>query len=249
MNATLLALIATTLFASCATHSGMISTSSNLNSGLQYTDIARGVAQSNEFLGIGGLSQDALVFEARRQLVKYHPLKSNEEYTNYTVDFKRTLVLVNVRTKVTVTADIVRFVMDTASERYTESYKKQLSRAYPANDLFASGDSIIFKKDHKGVINAFDNEKKIRVQYFTKRDKLRTRKVSINKIFSTDKSFNGYNIGDWYIFNKMDEKGNKRQASGKIVATGLNSALFENQTGTIRDIDYSDLVLQPAEEN
>ena len=222
MKTPIITLLSALIFTSCATHYGMVSTSSN-NQSVVYEDIAIGVAQSNHFLGIGGLSQDALVFEAKRELIRNRPLKTNEDFANFTVDFKRTFILLNLRTKVTVTADVVRFDKDMGDGIYSENYTQKLSRIAMANELFAIGDSVLLKKEKKGVIISATDNHKVRIQFTTGRNKIRTNNVSINEVFTISKSYKGFNIGERVIFTSFNE-GNWKSRGGTIIALGTKSA-------------------------
>jgi hypothetical protein len=70
---------------------------------------ASGSSSTTKILGIGGLSKDALVADAKRNLLENYPLKENQTLANISVDFKNSYFLIVYLTKVTVTADIVEF--------------------------------------------------------------------------------------------------------------------------------------------
>ena len=122
----------------CATHNGTISPST-INQNVKYIDITYGVNQINKYFGLGGLSHDALVLEAKRELIKNRPLRQNETYGNFTIDFKNTYTLFYFQTKVTMSADVVRFSNDTVGEPYSQKYKSILNRNRYSNELFNMG--------------------------------------------------------------------------------------------------------------
>lgn len=94
----------------CAFHSGIVNSSTSLSSNnFTVVKYATGTAQTTHVLGIGGLTKQALVAEAKSVLLANNPLKKGQALANLSVDFKTTFLLLVVVTKVTVTADIVQF--------------------------------------------------------------------------------------------------------------------------------------------
>jgi len=90
----------------------MITGTANLTSN-NFTVVARevrGSAQTFIFAGFGGWSVDGLVYEAKKNLLKDHELKSNQALANVTVDFKTSVYLVlGVTKECFITADNVEF--------------------------------------------------------------------------------------------------------------------------------------------
>jgi hypothetical protein len=107
---TIVGFVLLTTFASCAFHSGMMNNSVQLNqNNFKYVRNAYGEAKTTKVLGIGGNDRDALVAEAKKDLLDNYPLKEGQALANIVVDFKTSLFLVIIENKVTVTADIVEF--------------------------------------------------------------------------------------------------------------------------------------------
>jgi hypothetical protein len=96
---------------SCAFHNGITTSSASLtHNNFEVIGNVQGQAGTKKIFGIGGLSKDALVAEARQNLLKNNPkLDDGEILANITVDFKTTWIIVVSETIVTVTADIIRF--------------------------------------------------------------------------------------------------------------------------------------------
>ncbi len=69
--------VALVLSSCVATHLRTIS-STAVDKPVSYVDVAYGVAQTDKYFALGGLSQDALVLEAKRELYRNRPLKPNE---------------------------------------------------------------------------------------------------------------------------------------------------------------------------
>ncbi len=220
---------------SCAVHHGMIS-SSSVDGNFVYEDIAYGVAQTKLVLGFGGLSQDALVLEAKRELMKNRPLKANEEYLNFTVDFKRSFWPFISKNKVTMSADVIRHTDDSNAEPYSENYLSKLSRLNLSNELFHVGDSVLFKKDKKGVIISMLNKDKVRIQYTTKKDKIRTKSLSIYDIYTINKSYKNYTIDGHYSFPVRRKGGENVETGGVIIGIGLKSLLVKDIENVIHAV-------------
>jgi hypothetical protein len=95
---------------SCAFHTGVMNNSVQLNqNNFKYVRNATGVAKTTKIIGIGGNEKQALVAEAKKDLLDNYPLKDGQALENIVVDFKTSIFLFLTETKVTVTADIVEF--------------------------------------------------------------------------------------------------------------------------------------------
>jgi hypothetical protein len=80
-----------------------------MNGDFSIMDIASGEASTVLVFGIGGLSKDALVLEAKKDMYRNYPLQEGQIYANITVDYKRGFYIFVVETTVTVSADIIQF--------------------------------------------------------------------------------------------------------------------------------------------
>ncbi len=97
-------------FTSCAIHSGMMTGNAAISDGnFKVVKVATGTAKATKVFGLGGLGKDALVFEAKKNLLTNYPLKEGQALANVTVDFKNSFIIIINVEKVTVTADIVEF--------------------------------------------------------------------------------------------------------------------------------------------
>ncbi|TSA31017.1 MAG: hypothetical protein D4R64_18890 [Porphyromonadaceae bacterium] len=85
---------------------GSVSLSSN---NFKMVKSATGTAETTKVFGLGGLAKNALVFEAKNDLMMNYPLKEGQALANVTVDFKNSIIFFVIKQKVTVTADIVEF--------------------------------------------------------------------------------------------------------------------------------------------
>jgi len=100
-----------TLLTSCAFHNGITTSSASIsNKNFTMMKTVHGSASTMKVLGLGGLSKQALVAEARENLLKTNPpLAEGEILANITVDFKLSFIIIVSKTTVTVTADVIRF--------------------------------------------------------------------------------------------------------------------------------------------
>lgn len=224
------------LLSSCAMHQGMIS-SSSLNRNVMYEDIAYGVSQTNQVLGLGGLSKDALIFEAKRELINNRPLKQNETYANFTVDFKRSFFPFYSQTKATMSADVVSFTDDLQADPYTEKYKQKLTRKSLANKLFEIGDSVYLDRHQNGVIISIEDIDKVRVLIKTKKGNSKTKILGTNKIYTMHKPYKGYKSGDMYLFSSSIN-GSQVETSGRIILLGVNEMIVRTGAGKLKSFEY-----------
>lgn len=241
-NLIILSLLATAALSSCiATHNGVVS-SSSVGKPVKYVDIAYGVAQTNTFLGLGGTSVDALTYEAKRNLIKSRPLNPGEQYVNFTTDFKRTYILFYFQTKVTLTAEVISLQKDKTGKMYSDTYLKKLEGKKPDIELFEVGDTVMNKKEEVGVIISFKNDRKARILYISGRDKLKSKTVFLDEIFVRNKEYNGYRVGDKYIYKNWNTSSEKPlRESGTIIALGLKKLLISrDKDQTLVEQKYRD---------
>ena len=99
------------LLTSCSYHLGTVGGGTGVisNSNFKEVDYAFGTSKTVNVFGIGGNQKDALVIEAKRNLLLNRPLNSGEVLGQTTVDFKRTFIFPVVVNKVTVSSEIIDF--------------------------------------------------------------------------------------------------------------------------------------------
>ena len=95
----------------CAMHQGYINNSVALDSNnFNYIkDNISGSASATYIFGIGGLGREAIVDEAKRDMMESHSLRSNQGLANISISWKNTWLIVYGKTTCTVTADVVEF--------------------------------------------------------------------------------------------------------------------------------------------
>lgn len=209
------------LVTSCAFHSGTI-TSNVTNEPVVHKDMAVGVSSANRILGIGGLSKDALISEARKNMVRSRPLEGAEQYNNVEVNIKNTFYIIGHKTKVTVHADVIEPKESADQPSYSENYLKKIANAQPKNEFFAVGDSVIIYNSQAptGQILGFVGEDfdRAEISYKDAKDVARTTIVSINRLYLITPEHNG--------LKRLD-----RTPDGIIVGFGLKKALIKMSIG------------------
>jgi len=230
--------LAVFLLSSCSIHMGTIS-SGSVDKNVVYQDIAYGVSQTSHVLGIGGLKQEALVFEAKRNLTNNRPLQQDEQYLNYSIDFKRTYWPFVVRTKAMVSADVVKFDHKKNGNPYSEKYLKMIEGKGLLTNLFEIGDSVIYKSKPATIIG-IEKIDVVRILYKSNNDRYKTKRVSINKIFTTHKSFNNLKIGEGYAY-PTPKVSNFKEEDIKVYtikAFGIKSLLLFDKNNRVIEAKY-----------
>ena len=107
----LIALVVIALFSSCSSiYSGMMSGSAVLSeNNFKVIETATGTSTAQSIFGFSDNKKEALVAEAKQDLLRSNPLKEGQALANVTVDFNVRTFLIIFTQKVTVTADIVEF--------------------------------------------------------------------------------------------------------------------------------------------
>lgn len=138
---------------SCAFHSGNIS-SAPQGADFQYVSIAVGEAKSHKIFAIGGINRDALVQEAKSEMMRNRPLKAGEAYANVSVDTKRSYYLIYWQTKVSVSADIIK--IGKTNERYSSTYPLLPSNPENyQNQFFAIADTVFSQSGEAYILSGF----------------------------------------------------------------------------------------------
>jgi hypothetical protein len=208
--------------ASCSFHRGSL-TVSTCEFAVVHTDIAIGVSSTSKFLGIGGVSMDALIFEARKNMVKNHPLVADEQFNSVSVDIKNTYYLIGQKTKVTVVADVIVPKDSLSQSSYSEFYlKKSFDTNYNSDDLFSIGDSIVYNHTKSAELIGFTGRENPRaiVKYYSKKGNTRTKRLRLTKIFTVIPGYNGFKLGD-------------RLGEGSIIAFGKEGAIVKLENSNV----------------
>ncbi len=221
---------------SCAANYGTISTNV-IESDFECVDMAIGMAERFHFLGFGNSSKDALMFSAKKDLINSHPLGTNEQYVNYTVDFKTSYWLIINKTKVVVTADVIKIGGGADQKVYSQKYQQKIASVQLDSDLFEVGDSVMIKDKKVGTIISVETPNLVTVAYSDRNGDVVTKKVSVNRIYSINKNYNGRIIGENTSFSvKTNNKAIIVQ--GVVIAIGLKGVLVKTPKGHIEFSPY-----------
>jgi hypothetical protein len=195
---------------SCAIHNGYMNNSASLSqANFSYVgNEISGTASTMRVFGIGGLNKQAIVAEAKRNMLKNHPLKENQALANITVNWKLGFYLIVVNDKCTVTADIVEFKsglstkkedLTTTSNDLTEENNNEIVKDSIINEIakdpkyiiletsnFKVGDSVEIDQYYAppilGVIVKIENNRYYYVSYKSKYGGKRTIKVKAKQL-------------------------------------------------------------------
>ena len=107
----LLALLTGTFLSACTIHTGAIGGGSGVITNDQFavTRLVTGTSKTTQFLGIGGFEKDALVYEAKKNMIGGADMQPGEVIGQTTIDFKRTFFFPIQVNKVTVSSEIIDF--------------------------------------------------------------------------------------------------------------------------------------------
>jgi len=171
-----------------------------------YEDQAISVFKTQKLFYFGGWSSDALTLEARRKLITNRPLLLNEEYANYTLDIKTFRFLMYTQKRITMTADVIKPMVDSTQSRYSENYKNKVFTKNYFDSLFSIGDSVFYSSDclESGVIISFESNKSVLIRYKTNKDKIRTILKYTNEIYLNKNSYKGIKINEIYSISSDD---------------------------------------------
>ena len=100
-----------TLVSSCAIHNGFMKNSASLSEAkFSYVNQSiSGMSSAQYVFAIGGLKRQALVEEAKKDMLRNNPLQPNQVLANVTVNWKHSFYVVVFKTECTITADVVEF--------------------------------------------------------------------------------------------------------------------------------------------
>jgi hypothetical protein len=105
-------IIGVVVLSSCVSlHDGTMLPSTGLNSAnFNYVGQVEGNSSAMYFFGIGGLTKSSLVGNAKSEMMRKFPLKSNQAYANVTVNFKNSVYFgLLIERRCTITAEVVEF--------------------------------------------------------------------------------------------------------------------------------------------
>ncbi|MCU0421543.1 MAG: hypothetical protein MUC81_01940 [Bacteroidia bacterium] len=242
MKNTLLLIITTLVLGACSSHYGSFE-SNSFEKPHQYVGRAAGYSRSTNIMYIGGNRKFDMVNEAKLMMEANRPLAANEAYVNIRVDWRSTLWDFGFTKTVVMQADVIRFVSDTVTQKYSNEYYQLYSlkdTATKTDYTINSGDSLF--TPHKGKtmvilsLNPFKKQFKVLVTKKTGRFKTKIGYRAIDKSFSTKKTnvVKGYKIGDNVAYSS--NTGGGLILTGTIIALSLEAAIVSSSPVTKPEI-------------
>ncbi|HKL04148.1 MAG TPA: DUF6567 family protein [Cryomorphaceae bacterium] len=186
------------LFESCTFHSGTVGAGSGMITSNHFTSISfvSGTAYTVNVFGIGGNNKTGLVLEAKRNLYLNANLKPSQVIGQTTVDFKRTVILPVLITKVTVSAEVIDFYGSQRDSSAIQSNRRKFSLSL-REDLnmkaapFAVGEEVTYTRvsDGRDISARVYNRsgKKYLIEYIDKRRNSRLKKIPLDQLKSRRK--------------------------------------------------------------
>jgi len=203
------------LLSSCATHVGFMTGNAAISdANFNVVGMAVGTAKTQHIVGIGGLSKDALILEAKRNLYANYPLKKGQALANVTVDMKRSMFPFVFKTLATVSADVIDF-NTVANDSLFSEVNKFICQP-DKKSIYSNNEKVIYKKKEQFyTAYILDNGvKKSTILMENDQGIFKVRTVSNAKIFSfKEKNSYKYSLGEVIRFMH-----NETMMSGKIKA-------------------------------
>ena len=113
-----------------------------------------------------------------------------------------------------------------------------MSGRYLSNELFLVGDSVWHKKRRTAVINSIINDGTVRIEYLTKKDKIKTKRVSIKNIYTTQRNYKNLEIGGMFIFSEKKIHAEENVTNGTIIAIGLYSLIVKDRSNNTLIVNH-----------
>ena len=232
------------IVSSCAIHNGNITTFDNTNTtSKDFKDIAIGYSKANYLLGVGGLKQKSLIYDAKRKLNSYK-LEPGQSFSNLVLDTRTTNFLLFQRREAFVYADVVQ--TDTAQTvNYSENFRLY-NPIQQEKQLTLNEDVIYYHKNqiHKAkVIRLNSNAAKLfRV---TPNGDIKLVRKHYKYIFKTKNDAyeknHDYTVNDTVKFHLHYSNTEIRPSAGVIIGLNEKSALIRRASKLYSCIDIKEL--------
>ena len=223
MKSKLLSILLLPLVLSCSIHSGSISTT-EVDSETLFKDTAYGISEAKYFLSFGGLSQNTMINNAKKQLYLNRPLQTGESYANFAVDIKHTSYILFSKQTVTVSADIIEETPNSPENRFSETFRQKLNNLEYA-DLFKIGDKVIDTDFEPCTITGFIGNDHVSVLYPSGKKK----KKNLTQLFNTNESFRNVTIGSTYSSTNY---------KGTVIAVGIHKLVIVDDYNVNKIVFY-----------
>ncbi len=175
------------LLSSCtAYHHGTITQSEQIGENLSIADFAHGYAKVSRFLIFGGIGTDALIAEAKKNLMLNHPLKPGEHFANFILDFKEAYYFPGFHTTtVLITAEVIT----QGNSDYLTQLREQAQTEYKGYHL---GESVLLKVAAYGdvfveaEVLAF-RKKRLIIGFLDHHGRYKTKSITVNELKKKEK--------------------------------------------------------------
>ncbi len=223
---------------SCAFHTGMMTSSASLTDGnFKVVQFASGEVTTRHFFGIGGLKKDAVVKEAKQDLLRKYPLKRGQVLANVTVDVKRTYFLMVITTKTTVSADIVQFGVfadenefDAINDQNITMDKSSVANFNVKDSVFIYTHNLIKRAEIVGF-----PKNRVRVLFFISGDNLTADNVNLSHVFKMKSNPQNVQLYGYDVDERVQFIGEDKNLYDAVIF-GINSY----QAGLKYDIGEND---------
>ncbi len=217
---------------SCGSHYGTLS-SDFLGDEYHYVDQALGYSETSGLGVIGGMSKDAMVLEAKNNMMQNRPLQAGESYANFTVDFSSKAFLIFKR-KCLVTADVVREKSMDESV-YSELYNRKVLDRMDNRCFFEVDDTLRNNEGSYFIYKGMKSDDKIlcsKVQ-IDKPNIIKIKSKPLENTYNTTRGSFGYGIGDTLIHERFNYI---------ILGVGMSELLVTDlYKGETWQLNYADL--------
>jgi|GEM_PF-2484157 len=142
------------------------------------------------------------------------------------------------QTTVTDSADVKKMVDKAIGNATSQEHQAQMAGERKlSTNLFQLGDVVLYKIQFYGRIISIEPNDMVTLSY-TKNDSTYTKKVSISKIYTLNRSYRDYRIGEEYYYISDNVGKGERKKVGVVVAVGLNALVVKNRFGRLEIYPY-----------
>lgn len=168
--------------------------------------------------------------------LNHGPQHTKKELANLAAYVKDSVAPMENQTKVTDSAGVVKMVNGISTKPDTPKNQELLaSKNKLSTNLFQLGDTVLYKLQFYGRIISIEPHDKVILAY-TKNDSSYTKKVSITKIYTLNRSYRDYRIGEEYSY--IGNGKGERKNVGVVVAVGLNALVVKNKHNILEVYPY-----------
>ncbi|MGJ8661663.1 MAG: hypothetical protein ACSHXL_06470, partial [Bacteroidota bacterium] len=140
------------------------------------------------------------------------------------------------RTKVTISADVIRYTENSPESRYSEIYKEKMFQVNLNYNLFKVGDYILTENHLSGQILSINKKLKATISLKNSNGEIITKKRYLTDLYNRTASRNGLKAGESFPVSNMGKK-----IECEIVGLGITKMLLKTAGGNYITIEYLSL--------